>query len=87
VSGYRFTRPYGQWADYELNGIHSSMATNHTAYVVGQMAPVPNYTNTYRVDPPTNDAGSLFTDDSGQQTFVTFGSGESFSSSYALGQV
>jgi hypothetical protein len=84
VSDYRFNRPFGQGTEYELNGLHMSMATNQQAYLIGEMNPSPVYTNTYRIDPPTNDAGSLFTDDTGSATFVTYGSGESFSASYAL---
>ena len=58
-AGYSYTRPFDQWTEHELNGYHFSMADVNTGYMVGEMAPPPEWNNTYRLDAPNNDASSL----------------------------
>lgn len=63
-SSYRFTRPFDQEQARELNGLHMSLAGNRRAYMlygsVGLQSP---WDNSYRLDPPTNDATAVFVGD------------------------
>jgi|ERR1700761_406468 len=84
-SDYRYLRPYGQDTERELNGVHMSLADQRIAYLIGQMAPPPSYGNSYRIDPPTNDATAfLATDDTGQSTLIKFSATETWPDSYTL---
>lgn len=63
-TSYSYTRPYGQEVEHELNGVHFSLADNRRAYVLGGSAGrVNTWNNSYRVDPVTNDATSVFVGD------------------------
>lgn len=63
-SNYRFTRPYDQYTEHELNGIHLSLAENRRAYLLGgQAGLMPTWNNSYRLDPVTNDASAVFVGD------------------------
>jgi len=85
-SDYKYLRPFGQDTEHELTGIHYSMADNKIAYLIGQMASAPSFQNTYRVQPPTNDASAvLYTADDGTAVLAKFNAPEQFSDAFALG--
>jgi len=63
-SSYRFMRPFDQVTEHELNGLHLSMANNKRSYLVGGQAGLAqNWNNSYRLDPPNNDATATFVGD------------------------
>ena len=64
-SSYRFTRPYGQDVEHELNGVHLSLADNRRAYnLSGNVGRTQGWNNSYRIDPVSNDAQVVFVGDS-----------------------
>lgn len=63
-SSYRFTRPWDQYQERELNGLHLSLAGNRRAYMLeGRVGLQSNWNNSYRLDPPTNDSTAVFVGD------------------------
>jgi hypothetical protein len=63
-SSYRFTRPYDQTSEHELNGVHLSLADNRRAYILtGQSGRIRSWNNSYRLDPTSNDATAVFVGD------------------------
>lgn len=63
-SSYRFTRPFGQDVEHELNGVHMSLADNRRAYLLaGQAGRMTTWNNSYRLDPTSNDATAVFVGD------------------------
>lgn len=63
-SSYRFTRPYDQTSEHELNGVHLSLADNRRAYnLAGNVGRTQSWNNSYRLDPTSNDAQAVFVGD------------------------
>ncbi len=63
-SSYRFYRPFDQTSEHELNGVHMSLADNRRAYeLTGSAGLAPKWNNSYRIDPPNNDATAVFVGD------------------------
>jgi hypothetical protein len=63
-SSYRFTRPFGQDVEHELNGVHLSLADNRRAYnLSGNVGRTATWNNSYRLDPVSNDAQAVFVGD------------------------
>lgn len=63
-TSYLFTRPYDQDIERENNGVHLSLADNRRAYMLGGSAGTASaWNNSYRLDPPNNDATAVFVGD------------------------
>lgn len=72
TNGYSMVRPFDQTSEHELNGVHLSLADNKRAYMLGgSVGRVPQWNNSYRVDPMSNDASATFVGDTVNDVPVT----------------